>query len=203
MILAFDPPAKDSEFKTPRFQADVVFVSHDHGNHNGSENISSKEKDVNPFLIDGPGEYEIRGTVVKGVPTFHDNKMGEKNGLNTLYIVSLADINICHMGDFGEKELRAEVQEAAPNIDVLLCPIGGETTTELGQMIKIISQIEPKIVIPMHYTSKSASVDKKKLEEFLKGIGQEKVKEIDKFSFKKKDLLGKKEEAVVLKPLIN
>lgn len=203
VVLAFDPPSKKSCFKAPRFQADVVFVSHNHTGHNGYENISSKEKGTTPFLINGPGEYEMREMLARGVPTFHDDKMGEKYGQNTLYVVRLADINICHMGDFGEKELRAEVQEFTPDIDVLLCPVGGDTTVELGQMIKIISQIEPKIIIPMHYISKNMKTDKKKLNEFLKEIGQEKAEQVEKFSFKKKDLFGKKEEVVVIKPLIN
>lgn len=203
VVLAFDPPSKKSEFKTPRFQADVVFVSHDHVGHNGSENISSKEKDSGVLVVSGPGEYEMRGMTAKGVLTFHDNKQGEKDGLNTLYIVSLAGINICHMGDYGERELRAEVQEFTSDIDVLLCPIGGDTTLELSQMIKIIGQIEPKIIIPMHYNSKGTNIDKKKLNEFLKEIGQEKAEQVEKFSFKKKDLFGKKEEVVVVKPLIN
>lgn len=196
MVLAIDPPSKKSGFKAPRFQADVVFVSHDHGEHNGFENIAGKEKNNEPFLINTPGEYEIKGMAVRGLNTFHDSVEGKKYGLNAAYIFSLENLNICHLGDFGEKELRAGVQEFLGGVDILFIPVGGGEVLEPENAVKIINQIEPKIIIPMRY-------DKKKLSMFLKEIGQERVKAAEKLSFKKKDIFDKKGEVVVLKPLLN
>lgn len=190
--MAFDPPSKKSGFKAPRFQADVVFISHDHDKHNGFENIAGKEKEGEPFLINTPGEYEIKGMTVRGLGTFHDSVQGKKHGFNTAYVFSLENLSICHLGDFGEKELRPGIQEFLGGVDILFVPIGGVEVLEPENAAKIINQIEPKIIIPMHY-------DKKKLSAFLKEMGQEKVKAVEKLSFKKKDISDKKGEVVVFK----
>lgn len=176
-VLAFDPLSKKSGFKPPRFQADIVFVSSDDDNHNGFENIASKEKDSPPFLINGPGEYETRGVSVAGIrPSF----------LNTVYVLSFENLTLCHLGNFEEKELKSETQEFLADIDVLFAP------ADSVNIVKIINQIEPRIIIPMHY-------DNKKLKGFLKEIGREEVKAVEKFTFKKKDIMDKKGEVVVLK----
>ncbi len=195
-VLVFDPPSKKSAFKAPRFQADVVFVSHGHDNHSGFENISGKEKNGEPFLVNTPGEYEIKGTGVRGFNTFHDKEEGKKLGLNTSYVLSLENLNICHLGDFGEKELRPSIQEFLGEVDILFVPVDGGHVLEAQNAAKVINQIEPKIIIPMHY-------GKKELTEFLKEMGQEKVKPVEKLSFKKKDIADKKGEVVVMKPLLN
>jgi len=196
-VLAFDPPSKKSGFKAPRFQADAVFISHNHDKHNGFENITGKEKDSEPFLINMPGEYEIKGIVACGVGTFHDVGEGKKLGLNTAYILSLEGISICHLGDFGEKELRPATRESLGEVDILFIPVGGGNVLETGNAAKVINQIEPKIIIPMHYDSD------KKLDEFLKEMGKDKIKPVEKLTIKKKDIADKKGEAVVLKPLLN
>jgi L-ascorbate metabolism protein UlaG (beta-lactamase superfamily) len=141
-ILAFDPPSKKSDFKAPRFQADIVFVSHGHVGHNGHENIVPKEKEKNgePFLINGPGEYEIAGVLARGIRSFHDSESGRKQGLNTIYTLTLENINLCHLGDLGEKELRPEVQEVLGNIDVLFAPVGGGDVIGFENAVKIINQ---------------------------------------------------------------
>ena len=196
-VLVFDPPSKKSGLKPPRFQADVVFVSHGHDKHNGFENIAGKDKESEPFLINTPGEYEVNGIVIRGVDTFHDTEDGKKLGHNTAYVLSLENINLCHLGDFGEKELRPVTQESFGEVDILFVPVDGGNVLEVENATKVINQIEPKIVIPMHYDSQ------KKLDIFLKEMGKEKIKPIEKFSFKKKDIADKKGEVVVLKSLIN
>lgn len=196
MVLAFDPPSKKSGFKAPRFQSDVVFISHDHDKHNGFENMGSKEKEKEPFLINTPGEYEIKGMIVRGINTFHDSEKGKKLGFNTVYVFTLEGLNICYLGDFGEKELRPDVQEFLGGVDILFAPVGGGSVLEPENAVKIVNQIEPKIVVPMHY-------DKKKLSDFLKETGKDKVKAIEKLTLKKKDISDKGGEVVVLKPLLN
>jgi len=175
IVLAFDPFSKKSGLKTLRFRADVVFTSHDHENHNDID----KNKDT--FLINGPGEYEIKGMSIKGVQTFR----------NTVYTLALENVNLCHLGDFREEELRVETRESLGDIDVLFAPIGGEGATSIENMAKIINQIEPKVIIPMNYTTSILS-------NFLKEIGQGKIAPIDKFSFKRKDIADKKGEVIVL-----
>lgn len=171
--------------------------SHGHDNHNGHENISSKNAGEEPFLIRGPGEYEIQDISVIGIKSFHDSQSGKKQGLNTIYMLNWENVNICHLGDLGEKELRPEVLDLLGEVDLLFVPISGDKTIGTEEALKIINQIEPRLVIPMHYG------DNKKLTEFLKEIGQEKIEQTEKLTFKKKDILEKKGEVVVLKPLLN
>src|SRR3989344_9091081 len=82
--LAFDPPSKKSSLKSPRFQADIVFISHDHDNHSGLDVIGEKEGKA-PLAITGPGEYETRGIPIYGIPSWHDADNGKKHGPNTIY----------------------------------------------------------------------------------------------------------------------
>ncbi|MBU1091856.1 MBL fold metallo-hydrolase [Patescibacteria group bacterium] len=176
-VLALNPPSKGVGIKAPRFQADIVFISRNHEEHSDADAGGLK----GAFLIDGPGEYEIKGVTIRGIQTFN----------NTVYTLTLENVKLCHLGDFGEKELMAETSEALGDIDVLFAPIGGEGVTGVGNMVKIINQIEPKVIIPMNYNNKILS-------DFLKEIGQGKVAPVDRFTFRGKDILDKKGEVVVL-----
>lgn len=180
VVLAFDPPSKKSDFKAPRFQADMVFVSNDQIDHNGSDNISSKESDKQPFLIDGPGEYEIKGITINGISVSHEN---------TIYVINLDDIVISYLGDLKGKNLDSDTLEFLSDTDILIMSNGGNARN-------IVNKVEAKVVIPMF-------VDKKDSETFLKEMSQEKIKPLEKFSFKKKDIVDKKGEVVLLAPLIN
>lgn len=201
--MAFDLPARNasrsdaggpskSDLKTPRFHADIVLQSHDHPAHNAGQDIP-KEREF--FFIDGPGEYEIKGVRVHGLKTFHDSSSGKKYGLNTVYSVEMEDINLCFLGDFGEKELRSELKEKLGKIDVLFVPIGGETVLDPEEARNFISQIEPAIAIPMHY---SFSRKKDILKEFLAEMGQKDVKPLEKLSLKKKDVAENGTQVIVL-----
>lgn len=192
--MVFDPPSKKSSFKSPRFRADAVLISHDHADHNGYEMISDKENG-NPLKIDGPGEYEIKGMDITGVPSFHDPSSGKKLGRNTIYAAKIEDIKICHLGDFGEKELRNETLESIGTVDILFLPIGGKTVIDPENAVKIANLLEPKIIIPMHY-------EKKELSDFLKESGVETLKPEEKLTLKKKDLPEGKAEVKILKPAI-
>ena len=190
--LAFDPPSKKSELKSPRFQADIVFISHDHDNHNGYDNMGEKEGKA-ALKIDGPGEYETRGIPILGIPSWHDAESGKKHGPNTIYALEFEDVKLCHFGDFGEDSLRNETQEAIGPVDVLFLPIGGDGVLDAENAAKISNQLEPKIIIPMHY-------DKKSLDAFLKEIGANADGAEDKFTFKRKELPEGKTAIKILKP---
>ncbi|MFC1756884.1 MBL fold metallo-hydrolase [Patescibacteria group bacterium] len=176
-VLAINPPSKRSDFKSPRFQADIVFVSTDHKDYNGFDNIAGKNKE--PFLVEGPGEYEIDGMYISGV----DSGDG-----NSVYVLNFEDLNLCHFGVFGGGELNSESREAVADVDILFI-------SPFKDAKKVINQISPKIIIPMSH-------DKKELSAFLKEFGQD-VKPVEKLTLKKKDILGKKTEVIVLKPLLN
>ena len=193
-VFVFDPPSKKSSFKSPRFRADVVFISHAHEDHSGYEMISAKENG-DPVKIDGPGEYEVRGMDIAGIASYHDSSGGKKSGQNTIYVAIIEDLKICHMGDFGEKELREETQKEIGAVDILFLPVGGKTVMDPEEAAKIVTRISPKIVIPMHYEKRELSV-------FLKELGAESAKPEEKLTIKKKDMPDGKMEVHALKPTI-
>lgn len=189
-VIAFDPPSKKSEEKNPRFETHIAFISHNHPRHNGYDVLNGKGGEL--FIIDTPGEYEARGIRSVGVRAFHDNENGKKYGLNTVYRVEMEGITLAHLGDFGERVLAGEAKETLGGIDILFVPIGGDTVLDPEEAAAIVNQIEPGIVIPMHY-------DAKNLKTFLKEMGQEATEE-DKLTIKKKEINGEETKVVVLKP---
>lgn len=195
-VLAFDPaskefPAGDFDLKTPRFQADVVLTSHkQHSDHNGT--LPGKGDKEEAIVIDGPGEYEIGGVYINGADSFHDENQGEELGRNTIYTLNVEGISICHLGDFSEKNLRPETKSEIGEVDILFIPISGPYNNP-QKAAKIAAQLEPKIVIPMHYHK-----DAKALKVFLDELGSGAQKPVDKLTLKKKDLSDKQTEVIVL-----
>ena len=168
----------DSEkvgFKFPKLEANIVTVSHDHLDHNQAQLVEG-----NPKVISGPGEYEIAGVSVFGTHTYHDNKNGEERGSNTVYTITIDGVNICHLGDLGHK-LSDEQLDSVGNVDVLFVPVGGVDTIDPSEASQVISQIEPKVIIPMHYKVPGLVISKGEemsdVEAFVKEIGIEPVRD--------------------------
>src|SRR3989344_5161080 len=149
--LIFDPYNSDVVGLKPlRLEADIVCVTHDHEDHNNIaaiKGVDGKE----PFVISGPGKYEISGVNIIGVSTFHDDSGGAERGKNTIYHATVDDVNIVHLGDLGQKKLTQGQIEDLSGCDVLLIPVGGVYTIEAKDAPDIISQLEPRIVVPIHY----------------------------------------------------
>jgi L-ascorbate metabolism protein UlaG (beta-lactamase superfamily) len=123
-----------------------------------------------PRILKSPGEYESNGVLSVAVHTFHDGEKGAYKGKNTVFVVDIDDVMICHLGDLGHV-LTAEQVAEIDGIDVLLIPVGGNSTIDAVQAAQVVRQLEPKIVIPMHYKT---DVEKKNLdtaERFLKEMG--------------------------------
>lgn len=131
--------------KLSKQDADVVTVSHNHFDHNYLEAVKSDY-----LLVDSPGEYEIKGSEFMGIFADHDTENGQSRGQITIFTMEIDGIKICHLGDLGT-ELSSEQLDKVDGVDILLIPVGGKTTIDAKVAVKVISQIEPKIVIPMHY----------------------------------------------------
>ncbi|HEY9584040.1 MAG TPA: MBL fold metallo-hydrolase [Candidatus Paceibacterota bacterium] len=191
-ILAFNPISKKSKLKTSRFGADVALVSINHPDMNGVDELGFGDRV--PFAIMGPGEYEIKDVFIKGYPS--ESGYGGDKKINTVYSVSLEGMNLAFLGALKDGvKLSADILEALDDIDILFVPIGDEGVLGAADAYKLAVKLEPKIVIPMHYNMNG---DKNSLKTFLKEAGEEGVKPIDKFTFKKKDIEGKEGEVVVL-----
>lgn len=188
-IIAFNPISKDSELKTSKFGADIVLSSINHLDMNGIDQVTFGEK--KPFVVSGPGEYEIKEVFIKGLPS-ESGYAGEKR-INTIYTVALEGMNICFLGAVSTPELPKETDEAIEEVDILFVPIGGNGVLEPAQAYKLAVSIEPKIIIPILYNG----IGEKELKAFLKEAG-ENPKPESRLTLKKKDLEGKEAEVVVL-----
>jgi L-ascorbate metabolism protein UlaG (beta-lactamase superfamily) len=189
-IIGINPIAKDSKHKSGRFSADIALVSNKHKDFSGVENLAFGDK--TPFVIDGPGEYEIKGTSIRGFLSKADYDEGYK--LNTVYLISLEDMKLCHLGALSEGELGSDLKEQLEGIDILFVPVGGKGLLSPERAYKLCVELEPKIIIPMYYGEDG----EKSLKVFLKEGGAEGVKPVDKLTLKRKDLEGKEGEIVVL-----
>ncbi len=191
ITLAFNPISKDSKLKTSRFGADVALISMNHEDLNGAEQISYGEREA--FVINGPGEYEIKGVSVKGFLSDGKNNDGL---LNTIYTVNLEGMNICFLGALSKKDLGSEVKEALGDIDILFVPIGGGDVLTASEGYKLSVSLGARLIIPMHYGE--GKVGTENLKTFLKEGGKGSVSPQEKLTIKKKDLEGKEGEIIVL-----
>ncbi len=189
-------PFSDIGLRMPNFEADILLVTHQHQDHNNVGAVKG-----NPFIIEGPGEYEIKEVFIKGIHSFHDDKEGKERGLNTIYTVEAEGMKFCHLGDLGQKQLTDEQLEKIGAVDILMIPVGGIYTIDAGESQKIIGQIEPKVVIPMHYSLPKLKFKLDGLEKFLKAMGKNSIEAQDKFTVKLSTLPKEGQtEIVVLKP---
>lgn len=197
LVIAIDPFSKEIGLTPPRFKTDILLKTHDHRDHSNIESIPD-----GAFIIESAGEYEIKGVPIVGIESFHDENNGKDRGKNTIYKFEVEEMKLAHLGDFGEKEIRSDTLDELGDIDILFIPVGGNYTIDAEGAEKIIRQIEPRIVIPMHYKIPSLSVKLAPVEEFMKEMGIKKYETEEKLVIKKKDLPeAEKTKVVVLKPV--
>ncbi|HLG79329.1 MAG TPA: MBL fold metallo-hydrolase [Ktedonobacteraceae bacterium] len=159
--------------------ASIVTVSHDHPGHNNVQGVGGK-----PRVVRGPGEYEISDVLITGVASYHDNKQGKERGRNTIYIIHMDELVICHLGALGHSLQKEQLEEVA-DADVLLLPIGDNMNASLAA--EIISQVEPRIVIPMNYQPQSGD-DPDPLRTFWREMGIEAITPQPKLTVTKNSL---------------
>jgi len=197
--VVFDP--YDSGFTgltKLKVEGDIVCVSHSHQDHNFVEAVSTSEGGQ-PFVISGPGEYEKSGVNIVGISGFHDDQAGSQRGKNTIYNMAVEGVNIVHMGDFGQKKLTQEQVEQLSNCDVLLIPVGSIYTISGREAPDIISQIEPKIIVPMHYKIDGLKFDLEPVNVFLSAMGKEGLEPQTKLSVSHERLPAEPEVVLLAK----
>jgi L-ascorbate metabolism protein UlaG (beta-lactamase superfamily) len=192
VTIAIDPHDKIG-IKMPKFQADILIVTHAHDDHNNIKAIKG-----NPFLINGAGEYEVKNVFVYGLRSWHDNKKGEDQGLNIIYVLEIAGVKIAHLGDLGQENLNERQLGILEGVDILLIPVGGEETINGIGAVKIISQIQPRIVIPMHYKIPGNKMKLESVDKFLKEFGVSNPEKTDKLKISKKDLPQEETKVIIL-----
>lgn len=170
-----DPYPPSLGLKLGKPEADLVTISHGHENHAYVDGVKEA------FVIDGPGEYEIAGINVYGFPTFHDGERGAQRGRNTVYVIEVDDVRVCHLGDLGHK-LNEDDLDVIGTIDVLLAPAGGGTSLDAEGAAAVVRQIEPRVVVPMHYALPGIKKPLDGVERFLKEMGATEIEPINKLS---------------------
>jgi len=196
MVLAFNPVSKSAKSDvSAHFGADIAFSTTNHPLFNGIDQLSHGER--MPFVIKGPGDYEVKEVFVKGVAS--NALIAKKKYINTIYSFTLDNMNIVFLGALSDDEMSKESREAIDSPDILFVPIGGETVSKDVALLdpksaaRFAMSLEPKLIIPMSYDSATLKV-------FLKEIGEEDAPVIDKLTLKLKDLDGKEGDIMVLKP---
>jgi L-ascorbate metabolism protein UlaG (beta-lactamase superfamily) len=168
-IIVTDPVSPSIGYPVSKTKSDIVTISHNHPGHSYTSSIDGEYKEIG-----SPGEYELKGVFITGMPTFHDKVSGAESGKNVVFVFEIDGVTLCHLGDIGHP-LPSSLVEEIGDTGILFLPIGGVTTIDSNIASEIVRSISPKIVIPMHYKTPIAGEHLETLDKFLKKLG---IKEI-------------------------
>jgi L-ascorbate metabolism protein UlaG (beta-lactamase superfamily) len=178
-----DPVGRETGYAMPKQTADVVTISHDHPGH---ANLNAVRPEYQ--VVNGPGEYELHDIFITGIRTYHDDARGKERGYNTVYLIELEGMVICHLGDLGHT-LTEEQAEAMSNVDVLLVPAGGgDRVIDPGKAAEVIAQLEPKVVVPMQFATSHGDTKLGDLPTFCKQLGVDVPPAEEKLVLRQSDL---------------
>lgn len=171
--IAFDPyHVQDAiHYSPPSVSADAVFVSHEHPDHNNVGLLKGKPKVLGPIsrgTRSGTLEIGRSKFPYKSVFGYHDADEGKQRGTDTINIVTVDGVSICHLGDLGARLTAEQVKEIGP-VDILLIPVGGYYTIDAATASEVVNQLKPKVVIPMHYQTPKTKLPISGVEPFIKG----------------------------------
>jgi len=191
--IVTDPFDGSVGYKIPKVEADVVTVSHDHYDHNYVEAVQG-----DPTIIKAPGEYNTCGVSIKGISTYHDEAKGAKRGPNIVFVFEIDGIKVCHLGDLGHLLTKLQEEEIG-EVDVLLLPVGGTFTLDFEGAAAVMEQLNPKIVVPMHFKTPAVSMPIDPVEKFLEKVGGGEFLESNTLEITAEDLKQEGRRIVVLK----
>ena len=181
-VIITDPYPPELGYTLGKQTANIVTVSHKHPNHSHVAAIGGESR-----VVHGPGEYEISGVLIIGIATYHDTLRGQVRGKNTVYVMEIDGISVCHLGDLGHVLTSEQVEEIG-DVDVLLLPVGGGSTINAAIAAEVIRQLESKVVIPMHYKTPAIKRELDSVNVFLKEMGIGQVEPRPKMSVSKSNL---------------
>jgi L-ascorbate metabolism protein UlaG (beta-lactamase superfamily) len=180
--IVTDPYSPDFGYSLGKPTAGIVTVSHPHPGHSYVEGVVGE-----PRTVQRPGEYEVKGVLIVAVDSFHDDAKGVKLGRNTIYLMDVDEVSVCHLGDLGHA-LTPDQAEQLEDVDVLLVPVGGKSTIDAAAAAGIVRQLAPKIVVPMHYRTDAYDGGLESAGAFLKEMGQSDVEPRPKLTVTKSNL---------------
>jgi len=177
-----DPFPPELGYTLGKQSANIITLSHQHPSHSYVKGIEGE-----PRIINGPGEYEISGILILGIATFHDTQRGQVRGKNTVYVMEIDGVSVCHLGDLGHM-LSTEQLEEIGGVDILFLPVGGGSTISAPIAAEVILQLEPNAVIPMHYKTPGIKRELDSVNVFLKEMGIGQVEPRPKLTLSKSNL---------------
>jgi len=187
-IVAVDPFSDKTGLKAPTIKADILLLT------NRSPEIDPKKvqsrKGGKLFTIDGPGEYEIKEVMIKGIPSLN----------TTIYTIYSENISVGHLDGFSQKELTNQQLEELNKVDILLLPVGNKNILSGEEAADLAQQIEPKVIIPIYFQLKGLKKKLESPEKFLKNEGVEKIEPQPELKISKSSLPKEETEVVILKP---
>lgn len=146
---------------------DIATISHDHWDHNAVGHLAGQPK----ILKDQLEPVQANGISIQGFSSYHDNHQGRDRGSNTLYKFLIEDISVLHSGDQGTLLQADQICQIGP-VDILLVPVGGKYTLDASEAVRFTEQIQPRLVIPMHYHTKHVTIDLAPVEDFTSRFDQ-------------------------------
>jgi L-ascorbate metabolism protein UlaG (beta-lactamase superfamily) len=164
-----DPCPPKTGFVAGKHDVDLLTISHDHPDHAYTRSITAG------LTLTRPGEYEFADLLVTGVQSWHDTENGGERGPNVIFSFEVDGVHVCHLGDLGHLLHEEQLHEIGP-IDVLLVPAGGNFTISPAEAAEVVAQLEPKVVIPMHYAVDGGSKDLLGPETFLHELATEPIR---------------------------
>lgn len=185
LSILIDPVDPKTGTKLSKQKADICLYT----------NSQIDLEDSDSFVINEPGEYEIKGVYIKGIGC---SDCSDKNKKDFVYTIETEDIKICHLGNLKQKELSSKQLSAIGEVDILMIPVGGDYVLDEKEALDVVNQIEPKIVIPMVYQTDLVKTKLEDVKPFLKEMGATGLTPQDKLLIKKKELEGKEDEVILL-----
>lgn len=181
-VVITDPCHPSLGYPLGKLRADIVTMSHSHPGHSYIEAVDGEYRQIK-----GPGEYELKSVFVTGIATFHDKSQGSERGKNTIYLLEIDGVTLCHLGDIGHA-LSSDIEEELGDVGVLFLPIGGVNTIDSSVAAEIVRSLTPKIVIPMHYKTPALTRELEPLDKFLRKMGLKEIASQPKFSVNRSTL---------------
>ncbi|AKM84884.1 TPA: MBL fold metallo-hydrolase [Patescibacteria group bacterium] len=162
--IVTDPFSSETGLNLPVLTADVLTISHNHFDHNYTAGVTAA------ITFDTPGEFEFKGARIRGIRTFHDESGGAERGGNIMFLFVIDGLSVLHCGDLGHLPDDALI-DTLGDIDVLLLPVGGKYTLPVEAAVEFVRQVEPKIVVPMHFAIPGLKIDIAGAEQFIHQLG--------------------------------
>jgi L-ascorbate metabolism protein UlaG (beta-lactamase superfamily) len=166
LTVVLDPTPPETGYSYEPFPADVVLMTHQHFDHGFVQGVTG-----NPRVITASGSFDLGGLKVEGFDSFHDAKKGSERGPNIIYTWEQAGIRLAHLGDLGDTPAPAVIKKLL-KLDVVMMPVGGVYTIDAEQAVRLVRDIEPGIVLPMHYGTSQCAIPLEPVDEFTRRFGR-------------------------------